>query len=92
MLPAGMEIDRYGNPTGSYFAPTRTPIDARSLACDPVALHIPHYCYVVQQPLSFEACKIAAWFGQPGGGMQYFSNRNAAGLASAGRIRQVRCR
>lgn len=63
-----------------------------SLACDPVALHIPHYCYVVQQPLSFEACKIAAWFGQPGGGMQYFSNKNAEGLASAGLIRQVRCR
>ncbi|HTW72333.1 MAG TPA: TNT domain-containing protein, partial [Acetobacteraceae bacterium] len=68
MLPGGMEIDRYGLPSGSYFAPTRTPIPARAMACDPVAMHLPHSCYVLERPATFEACETAAWFGQPGGG------------------------
>jgi len=91
MLPAGMEIDRYGLPSGSYFAPTRTPIPARAMACDPTALHLPHTCYVIGKPLTFEGCETAAWFGEPGGGTQYRAPQSATDLQQAGLITLVVC-
>ena len=91
-LPSGTELDRYGLPTGSYSAPTRTPIPARALACDPIAVHLPHSCYVTEKPATFEACETAAWFGKPGGGTQFRSQQNADALKQAGLLRQVQCR
>jgi hypothetical protein len=91
-LPTGTELDRYGSPTGSYFAPTRTPIPARAMACDPVAIHLLHTCYVLEKPATFEACETAAWFGQPGGGTQFHSQQSAANLKQAGSLQQVQCR
>jgi len=83
-LPPGVKIDRYGRDTGSYFAVPGTPYEARSLPYNP-ALQ-PYAVYVVVKPLPVQQCKIAAWFGEPGGGEQFKAAEPAVQLISEGVI------
>jgi hypothetical protein len=69
ILAPGNQIDRYGDESGRYFASPGVPFAARALPFDEA--NTPCTVYVLQKPLTVEACPIAAWFGVPGGGIQY---------------------
>ena len=83
-LPPGTRIDRYGRDTGSYFAVLGTPYAARSLPYNPARQ--PYTVYEVVKPLTVQACKIAPWFGEPGGGGQFKAAEPAAQLKAEGVI------
>ncbi len=54
----------------------------RSLPAD--AINKPYHTYVVQKPLKVLPGKIAPWFGQPGGGIQYKLSKPIAKLLIKG--------
>ena len=65
----GATICRYGAPGGSYGAVPGTEFPKCSLPRDTDCSK--YTCYEVTCPVTAESCKIAPWFGQPGGGTQY---------------------
>jgi hypothetical protein len=74
LLP-GEDIDRYGSVHGSFLAPARTPYAERaippsSLDSTPAA-GCGYHDYEVLKPFNVDAGPIAAWFDQPGGGLQF---------------------
>lgn len=81
-LAPGTELDRYGFESGRYFANPGVSWDARALPYDRTSL--PYAVYVVQQPLTVQACAIAPWFDAPGLGVQYRTVDNVQTLKAAG--------
>ncbi len=77
-LAPGTGIDRYGSENGSYFSSPGTSYAARSLPYN--AARIGYTVYVVLKPLQVDACRIAPWFDEPGGGMQFKTSETAAQL------------
>lgn len=78
-LQAGYRIDRFGNPTGAFLSPVGTPYANRAIP--PLNLNTPansplanYRSYCVIKPFSVDAGPAAAWFAQPGGGVQYVLN------------------
>ncbi|MCP2292293.1 TNT domain-containing protein [Nocardia amikacinitolerans] len=75
-LPPGTKIDRYGHPGGSWLSPEGTPLGARALPPDTAATKTLN-TYTVQPGAklppgwTIEQSKVAPWFGEPGGGVQY---------------------
>ncbi|MFP7254770.1 glycohydrolase toxin TNT-related protein [Terribacillus goriensis] len=67
-LHAGMKLDRYGNPAGSFLAPESDSFPSRALA--PHSELAPYYVYEVIDDFEVTLGKIAPWFDQPGGGTQ----------------------
>ncbi|WP_255248234.1 TNT domain-containing protein [Terribacillus saccharophilus] len=67
-LHAGMRLDRYGNPAGSFLAPESDSFPSRALA--PHSELAPYYVYEVIDDFEVTLGKIAPWFDQPGGGTQ----------------------
>ncbi|QUH03497.1 TNT domain-containing protein [Saccharopolyspora erythraea] len=75
----GTLLDRFGNSTGGFLAPAGALYRERSLP--PTNLNTPtggpqhnYHVYEVLQPFDVDAGPAAAWFGQPGGGLQYWLN------------------
>ena len=66
-----MRLDRYGPDSGNFLSPAGTPYWQRSLPPDtnPNDYHV----YEVIKPLPVQSGQIAAWFGQPGGGVQHYT-------------------
>lgn len=74
-LHPGQRIDRYGSVYGSFLAPAGTPYAERaippsSLDSTPAA-GCNYHVYAVLKPFDVDSGPIAAWFDQPGGGLQY---------------------
>ncbi|NUR61497.1 MAG: TNT domain-containing protein [Catenulispora sp.] len=74
LLP-GQDIDRFGSEYGSFLAPEYLPyanraIPPQSLDSNPAAT-CNYHDYRVLKPFQVDAGPIAAWFAQPGGGLQY---------------------
>lgn len=74
LLP-GEDIDRYGSVYGSFLAPAGTPYAERaippsSLDSTPAA-GCDYHDYQVLKPFEVDSGLIAAWFDQPGGGLQF---------------------
>ncbi|MEY9856076.1 hypothetical protein ABH935_001680 [Catenulispora sp. GAS73] len=74
-VPAGTDMDRFGSEYGSFLAPAGLPYAARSippqsLDSNPAAA-CNYHDYQVLKPFTVDAGPIAAWFAQPGGGLQY---------------------
>ena len=74
-LSPGQDIDRYGSEYGSFLAPewllySQRAIPPQSLDGNPAA-GCNYHDYRVLKPFRVDAGPIAAWFGQPGGGLQY---------------------
>ena len=74
-LPPGTDMDRFGSEYGSFLAPAGLPYAARSippqsLDSNPAAT-CNYHDYQVLKPFTVDAGPIAAWFAQPGGGLQY---------------------
>jgi len=74
-LAAGQWIDRYGSVYGSFLAPAGTPYFERSIPPSSLdstpAAGCNYHKYQVLKPFTVDAGPIAAWFAQPGGGLQY---------------------
>jgi hypothetical protein len=69
------DIDRYGSVYGSFLAPAGTPYAERaippsSLDSTPAA-GCDYHDYEVLKPFEVDTGLIAAWFDQPGGGLQF---------------------
>jgi RHS repeat-associated protein len=68
-LKPGDRFDRFGSPKGSFASPTGTPLAERSLPSSVTGTPVK---YRVIKPIeNVQSGKIAPWFGQPGGGIQY---------------------
>ncbi|WP_277243519.1 glycohydrolase toxin TNT-related protein [Mycolicibacterium obuense] len=71
----GLVLDRLGHPGGGWLSPEGTTYEERALP--PTSLEKDYFRYEVNTsvPLpdgwSIEASRVAPWFGQPGGGIQY---------------------
>jgi hypothetical protein len=77
-LPPGMQLDRFGNPDGSYFSPVGTPYDMRALPY--VCRDLTYTAYRVDRPLVVQSGTAAPWFGEPGGAIQYQTAQTTAHL------------
>jgi hypothetical protein len=82
-LPIGARIDRYhsgqpGDDKGSFFSPEGTPFEARALPYDPSKMR--HTTFRVVKPLPVQAGPAQGWFGQPGGGTQFLTEKGVKDL------------
>ena len=68
-LQPGTIIDRYGSDYGTFTSPLGVPYANRALA--PGTEMKPYSVFEVVKPIEVQAGKIAPWFDQPGGGVQY---------------------
>lgn len=75
LLSEGTALDRFGQESGSLLFPYGTPLAQRSqppsalTTSDPAYPHNYHR-YLVVRPFRVRVGVVAAWFGQPGGGLQ----------------------
>jgi hypothetical protein len=71
----GQDIDRFGSEYGSFLAPEWLPYAARAIPPQSLdgspAAGCNYHDYRVLKPFAVDAGPIAAWFAQPGGGLQY---------------------
>ncbi len=70
-LPVGTRLDRYGPDNGNFLSPAGTPYEQRSPKPD--TDRNDYRVYEVIKALPVVSGQTAAWFGQPGGGVQYFT-------------------
>lgn len=87
LLRPGEIIDRYGYDSGYFVSPQGTPFEMRSLPAD--AISKPYHTYVVQKSVKVLSGKVAPWFGQPGGGIQYKFYKPIKKLIKRGIIKEV---
>lgn len=86
-LKPGTRIDRYGYEGGTFVSPEGIPYEMRSLA--PGTEVKPYHVYEVVKPVEGLGGKIAPWFNQPGGGIQYKLSNTIQELLDGGFIREV---
>ena len=86
-LKPGTRIDRYGFEGGTFVSPEGIPYSSRALA--PGTEKKPYNVYEVIKPIEVQAGKIAPWFNEPGGGIQYELSISVKKLIEDGFIRRV---
>lgn len=77
-LVPGQVIDRFGSNGGRFFSPFGAPFTQRALPPSSLntldrAYPFGYHVFRVITSFTVRAGTIAPWFGQPGGGLQYFS-------------------
>lgn len=94
MVP-GQVIDRFGSNGGRFFSPFGAPFAGRALppsnldTLDP-AHPFGYHVFRVIKSFTVRAGTAAPWFGQPGGGLQYFSpSMNADQLIAGDFVEQL---
>ena len=74
-LRPGRDLDRYGSEYGAFLSPTGVPYTARAIPPSNLdgtpAAGCNYHGYEVTKAFAVEAGPIAAWFAQPGGGLQF---------------------
>ncbi|MFD7653119.1 glycohydrolase toxin TNT-related protein [Actinosynnema sp. NPDC059797] len=68
-LPAGVEVDRFGDGTGNLVYAAGTPFPQRSLV--PSWVNRPYRVYRLRRPVEVLTGVAVPWFEQPGGGTAY---------------------
>ncbi|WP_346895551.1 TNT domain-containing protein [Clostridium sp. UBA7503] len=68
-LEPGTLVDRYGYDGGTFVSPKGTPYTERALP--PGTDSKPYTVFEVVESVEVKAGKIAPWFGEKGGGIQY---------------------
>lgn len=86
-LKPGTLIDRFGHPGGRFLAPADASYMGRAVPYD--RLKMPYYRYEVVRPVRVAAGRAAPWFDQPGGGVQYKTDRPVQVLVNEGYLKQV---
>ena len=84
-LRPGTMVDRFGHPGGRFLAPADASYMGRSVPYD--RLKMPYYRYAVVRPLRVAAGTSAPWFDQPGGGIQYRTDRPIRALLEQGYLK-----
>jgi hypothetical protein len=87
VLRPGTQVDRFGFDGGRFVAPNGTPIGQRSLA--PGTTDKPYRVFEVTNRLVVQRGPAVPWFGQPGGGIQYYLPASVEDLVSAGYLRRI---
>ena len=86
-LEPGTLIDRYGYDGGTFVSPKGIPYTERSL---PIGTdQKPYTVFEVVKPVEVQAGKIAPWFGEKGGGIQYEFSQKISDLLQQGILRKV---
>ena len=86
-LQPGTLIDRYGYDSGTFVSPKGTPYIERAL---PMGTDKKSYTvFEVVKPVEVDAGKIAPWFGEKGGGIQYEFQQKISELIEQGILRKV---
>ncbi|GDY29241.1 TNT domain-containing protein [Gandjariella thermophila] len=83
-LPAGTEVDRFGEPEGNLTYAAGTEWSARSLPAE--WRRRPYHVYRLTRPLPAITGRAVPWFGQPGGGIGYLLPRSVAELLAEGSL------
>jgi hypothetical protein len=84
-LKPGTLVDRFGHPGGRFLAPADASYMGRSVPYD--RFKMPYYRYAVVRPLRVAAGTSAPWFDQPGGGVQYKTDRPIQALLDRGDLK-----
>jgi hypothetical protein len=87
MLPAGTEVDRYGESDGNVTYAARTQYQHRSLPAD-WSGH-PYHVYRLQRPVEALTGVAVPWFEQPGGGTVFVLPTSIKELLSDGSLVEV---
>ncbi|MFY1637737.1 LamG-like jellyroll fold domain-containing protein [Solwaraspora sp. WMMB335] len=87
ILKKGTRINRYGSEDGRYVSPVDVLFEQRALPIEK-RFGVFHE-YVVLRDTIVEAGTAAPWFGQAGGGTQYFLSRKAHDLVRLGVLEEV---
>ena len=87
VLQPGVRIDRYGSDFGCFVSPEGMPYETRAVA--PGTDLKPYSVFEVVKPINVKAGKIASWFDEPGGGIQYLLPDTIDELLEAGILRRI---
>jgi hypothetical protein len=87
ILQPSTKIDRYGYDGGTFVSPEGIPYSARSLA--PGTELKPYNVYEVMKPINALEGKIAPWFDEIGGGIQYKLDHSIKDLLDGGYIKKL---
>jgi len=88
ILKKGIQIDRYGNPDGNYFAPKGTPIEMRSLPYD--ANTNSYSIFEVVKPFPVQSSIVAPAFNGMGLGLQYRTSGSTLFLLQEGYLKIIK--
>ncbi|MEU8896232.1 TNT domain-containing protein [Nocardia sp. NPDC048505] len=86
-LEPGRIVDSFGPTFGKLLYATETPVSARSLPID--YLSSGYRRWRVKTPTPVWAGPVAPWFGQPGGGEQFFALMPIVDLVGAGFLEEI---
>lgn len=86
-LEPGTEIDRFGSQGGRYTSPVGTPYSARALP--PGSNGKPYSVYRIERPVTVQAGRVLPFYGEAGGGTQYYMPTSMANLVSTGAVTRV---
>jgi RHS repeat-associated protein len=84
LLP-GPSFQRWGDLAGQFFAPGGAP--PWSVSLPPELQSTEPILFDFTEPCVVKVSRAAPWFGQPGGGLQYFSPEPLSGLVGRGIVR-----
>lgn len=88
VLKPGTKIDRYGHNGGRFAAPMGTPYEQRSLFPGTKDVKPCHKFNVVRK-VKVEAGVTAAWFDEPGGGIQYVFDNSIEYYLDNGTLEEI---
>ncbi|MER5597191.1 TNT domain-containing protein [Streptomyces sp. NPDC002265] len=96
-LRKGRLVDIFGSGFGNFLAPAGTPYAKRAIPPSNLDTYVAAYpfsyhLYRVVDPFEVHAGPIRPWFGQPGLGLQYFSDLTIPKLIEAKKLEEVNLR
>ncbi|MFE2750684.1 glycohydrolase toxin TNT-related protein [Actinosynnema sp. NPDC059335] len=86
-LPAGMEVDRFGEGEGNLVYAAGTPFSQRSLV--PSWINRPYHVYRLRRPVEVLTGVAVPWFEQPGGGTAYLMPKTIDDMVADGVLVEV---
>lgn len=86
-LPAGMEVDRFGEGEGNLVYAAGTPFAQRSLV--PSWINRPYHVYRLRRPVEVLTGVAVPWFEQPGGGTAYLMPKTIEDMIADGVLVEV---
>ncbi|MER5268230.1 glycohydrolase toxin TNT-related protein [Actinosynnema sp. NPDC002837] len=86
-LPAGMEVDRFGEGEGNLVYAAGTPFAQRSLV--PSWINRPYHVYRLRRPVEVLTGVAVPWFEQPGGGTAYLMPKTIDDMVADGVLVEV---
>lgn len=86
-LPAGVEVDRFGEGEGNLVYAAGTPFAQRSLV--PSWINRPYHVYRLRRPVEVLTGVAVPWFEQPGGGTAYLMPKTIDDMIADGVLVEV---